>query len=98
LYSKIELQRNEITQLVIKIKELKRIIDNLYQPDGSYRSSLTSSPLDETRYALFSISLLEDLIQDMIFYYSIPSKDLKPISKIYENIPDIEKTYKLIRQ
>jgi len=98
LYSKIELQRNEITQLIIKIKELKRIIDNLYQPDGSYRSSLTSSPLDETRYALFSISLLEDLIQDMIFYYSIPSKDLKPISKIYENIPDIEKTYKLIRQ
>jgi len=63
---------------------------------GSYKSSLTSSPLDETRYALFSINLLEDLIQDMIYYYSVT--ELEPIKKIYENVRDVEKTYRLIKE
>jgi hypothetical protein len=71
-------------------------IQNFYQNDGSYRSSLTLSPLDETRYALFSINLLEDLIQDMIFYYSV--SELKPIKKIYENVGDVGKTYRLIKE
>jgi hypothetical protein len=96
LYSKIELKENELNQLIIKIKELMKKIQNFYQNDGSYRSSLTLSPLDETRYALFSINLLEDLIQDMIFYYSV--SELKPIKKIYENIGDVEKTYRFIKE
>ena len=96
LYSKIELKPNELSQLISKIKELKENIDGFYQTDGSYRSSLKVSPLDETRYALFSINLLEDLIQDMIFYYGI--NDLKPIKKIYEHVKDVEKTYKLIKE
>jgi len=48
------------------------------------------------RYALFSINLLEDLIQDMIYYYSVT--ELEPVKKIYENVRDIEKTYKLIME
>jgi len=95
LYSKIELKVNEITQLVSKIQELKKNINDFYQGDGSYRSSLTYSPLDETRYALFSLNLLEDLTQDIIYYYSI--KELAPVEKIYETIQDIDKTYKLIK-
>ncbi|MGC9059638.1 MAG: hypothetical protein ACP5JR_00150, partial [Thermoplasmata archaeon] len=94
LYSKIELKPNELTQLSGKIEELMRMIDRFYQNDGSYKSSLTSTPLDETRYALFSINLLEDLIQDLIFYYSV--KELKPIRKIYENVQDVERTCMLI--
>jgi len=94
LYSKIKLQANEVTQLVSKIQELKKIINDFYQDDGSYRSSLTHSPLDETRYALFSSNLLEDLTQDIIYYYSIT--ELEPVKKIYEIIPDIDKTYKFI--
>lgn len=94
LYSKVELKPNEITQLVNKLKELIEMIKNFYQKDGSYKSTIYSSPLDETRYALFSINLLEDLIQDIIFYYSV--KELEPVRKIYENVKDIEKTYKLI--
>ena len=102
LYSKIELKSNEITELVSKTKNLIEMINNYYQKDGSYRSSVTVSPLEETRYALFSINILEDLIQDMIFYYSknyskILSK-IKPIKKIYENIKDIEETYKFINK
>jgi hypothetical protein len=96
LYSKIELKENELNQLITKIKELMKKIQNFYQSDGSYRSSLTLSPLDETRYALFSINLLEDLIQDMIFYYSV--SELKPIKKIYENVGDVRKTYRLIKE
>lgn len=95
LYSKIVLEPNELTQLIGKVKELIGMINGFYQNDGSYKSSLTSSPLDETRYALFSINLLEDLVQDIIFYYS--TKELKSIKKIYENVEDVEKTYKLIR-
>ncbi|MGB9794476.1 MAG: hypothetical protein ACP5HC_08285 [Caldisericum sp.] len=72
------------------------MIDGYYQNDGSYKSSLTSSPLDETRYALFSINLLEDLIQDIIYYYSIT--ELEPVKKIYENVRDVEKTYRLIKE
>lgn len=95
LYSKIELQPNELAQLVSKIKELLKKIKSFYCEDGSYRSSLKVSPLEETRYALFSINLIEDLIQDMIFYYSI--SELKPIKKIYENVDDIEKTYFILK-
>lgn len=95
LYSKIELKENELIQLVSKVKELLEKVKMYCEEDGSYKSSLEVSPLDETRYALFSINLLEDLIQDMIFYYSV--SDLKPIKKIYENVENIEKTYKLLK-
>lgn len=97
LYSKIKLQPNELEQLITKAKLLLEMIKGFYQNDGSYKSSITLSPLEETRYALFSINLLEDLIQDMIYYYPESVKELKPINKIYENIEDIEKTYNLIK-
>jgi hypothetical protein len=96
LYSKIEVKANELSQLISKGRELTKKIKGFYQDDGSYKSSLMSSPLDETRYALFSINILEDLIQDMIYYYSIT--ELKPVKKIYETVGDIEKTYKLIKE
>jgi len=95
LYSKIELKPNELAQLIVKIKGLLEKIKTFYKENGSYVSSLKTSPLDETRFALFSINLLEDLIQDMIFYYSVT--ELKPITKIYENVADVEKIYKLIK-
>ncbi len=96
LYSKIELKPNELAQLVSKVKELIEKINKFYQSDGSYKSSVNASPIDETRYALFSINLLEDLIQDMIYYYSVTN--LKPIEKIYKNVKDINKTYSLINR
>ena len=96
LYSKTELKSNELTLLISKVKELLKKIKGFYNEDGSYKASLKASPLDETRYALFSINLLEDLIQDMIYYYSII--EIKPIKKIYENVEDVEKTYKLIKE
>ena len=95
LYSKLELKTNELTYLVGMTRKLLEKIRMFYKEDGSYRSSLRWSPLDETRYALFAINLLEDLIQDIIFYYSV--SELNPIKKIFESIEDIEKTFKLIK-
>ncbi|MBI4824537.1 MAG: hypothetical protein HY805_09970 [Nitrospirae bacterium] len=95
LYSKIELKQNELTRLVDSTKGLLAKVKMYYNGDGSYRSSLSESPLNETRYALFSINLLEDLIQDIIFYY--PATELKPIKKIYENVEDVGKTVRLLK-
>jgi hypothetical protein len=98
LYSKVvELQKNEVEQLIPKIEELIRLIKSFYKNDGSYTSEYTVSPLEETRYALFSINLLEDIIQDIIYYYPEWSENLKPINKIYQNVEDIGKTYNMIK-
>ena len=96
LYSKVELKRNELDSLIIKIKELMKKIKLFEQKDGSFKSSLEISPVNEIRYALFSINLLEDLIQDMIYYYSV--KEFKSIRKIYENVNCIKGTYNLIKE
>lgn len=95
LYSKISLKENELEQLKKTTIEILKKIKNCFKENGSYYSSKLASPLEETRYALFSINLIEDLIQDLIFYYSIT--EIPPIKKIYENISDIEKTYKFIK-
>jgi len=94
LYSKIELKPNELNQLINKIKQMQKIINKYYQNDGTYRSSLKESPIEETRYALFSLNLIEDLIQDIIYTYSV--KTFKPIKKIYQSLKNIEKTYHII--
>ncbi|MCX8026816.1 MAG: hypothetical protein N3A62_03020 [Thermodesulfovibrionales bacterium] len=97
IYAKIpQLKNNEIEQLIKNLKLLLNKISKFYQPDGSYVSSSKKSPLENTRFALFSINLLEDLTQDAIYYYQV--SDLKSITKIYENIPDIGKTYDFIKR
>jgi hypothetical protein len=95
LYSKITLKPNELEQLVNKINALLSQVKSYHKVDGSFCSTLKVSPLEEIRYALFSINLIEDLTQDLIFYYSVDG--LKPINKIYENVENIEKTYELIK-
>ncbi len=94
LYSKTELKQNELKNLVEKIKECFKLLQNFEQKDGSFKSSVNLSPIDETRNALFSINLLEDLTQDLIFYYKV--KELSPIIKIYQNLNFIGNTFKLI--
>lgn len=99
LYSKIppgELQKHELTEIENKVKLLLQRIDSFYKPEESlYISSICESPLEETRYALFSINMIEDIIQDAIFYHNA---DLKPITKIYQNVRDPLKISKRIRE
>ena len=94
LYSKTELKQNELKSLIEKIKECFRLLKSFEQKDGSFKSSINLSPIDETRNAIFSINLLEDLTQDLIFYYK--AQELNPITKIYQTLKNSKETFKLI--
>jgi len=96
LYSKVRLEEHELQELISKVKELLDFVHSIGQRDGTYKSSLKISPLEETRNALFSINLLEDIVQDMIYYYN--TNLLKPVQKIFENVTYLEQTFGIIHQ
>lgn len=96
LYSKTKLRKNELDLAVKKIKLIIEQIKSFAKDDGSYSSDKSISPLEDTRYCLFCINIIEDLTQDIIFYYGNDS--LKPITRIYENTKDIDKTYSFIKE
>ena len=54
------------------------------------------APLEDTRYSLFTINIIEDLTQDILFYYG-NDFDLKSINKIYQTIPKVDETFEFIR-
>jgi hypothetical protein len=96
LYSKTEkLSENELKEIESKVIKLLSLIDGYAKDDGTYQSSLEESPINETRYALFAINLLEDMIQDMIYYHG---SKLPPISRIYMNVKDVTKTFEIINK
>jgi len=95
LYPKTELKKNEISMLVKRLKQIGEQVEHFTKPDGSFQSDKTIAPLEDTRYSLFVIDTLEDIIQDILYYYGngIP---LAPITKIYQDIPKVDKTYRFI--
>ena len=97
LYSKVDLKKNEINKLVEGIKSIQVKIKQFAKTDGSFQSSKTIAPLEDTRYFLFTINILEDLTQDILFYYGNNSK-LKPVKKIYESISQVDETFKFIKK
>ncbi len=95
LYPKVDLKDNEITKLAEGINLLHKRLKQFSKPDGSFQSSKTISPLEDTRYSLFAINIIEDLTQDVLFYYG-NHLDLKLVSRIYQTIPQIDKTFEFI--
>jgi len=97
LYSKIlpgELESNELLELEEKIKKLINLINSYYNnKERLYKSSIKESPLEETRFALFSINLIEDIIQDAIYYHNAK---LNRITKIYQNVKNPIKIAEII--
>ena len=90
-YRKDMKQKSEgVTFLYKRLKQFSK-------PNGSFQSSKIISPLDDTKYALFTINILEDLTQDILFYYG-PQPALKPIKKIYQTVPFVEKTFEFIQE
>ena len=87
LYAKTELTDREIKLMTDKLSTSLQRIATLEKKDGSYQSNPRFSPVDETRCALFSVNLLEDMIQDMIHYYCVSS--FHPIKKIYQSVKNI---------
>ena len=96
LYPKVELKKNEINKLVEGIKMMYRKLKLFSKPDGSFHSDKKISPLEDTRYCLFAINILEDLTQDILFYYG-DQKSLMPIKKIYQTVPDINRVFNFIQ-
>jgi len=95
LYPIIELKENELNKLVDGLKQIQNQINKFYRPDGSYQSDKTIAPLEDTRYSLFVINIIEDLTQDVLYYYG-NNIDLKPITRIYQNVLDVKKTFEFI--
>ena len=102
LYSKVDLRENELKELIHTVRGLSERVNNCARDDGTYRSSVKESPLEETRCALFSMNLLDDVVQDMMFYYrdAVSRLDpvLQPITRIYNSVRDVMKTHQLIEE
>ena len=98
LYSKTLLTQSELETLSDFIKQTLLNIKNYQQNDGSYKTDKNLSPIEETRNIIFCINLLDDLIQDILYYYPEESQNfgLKPVEKIFENVGSIEKVYEFI--
>ena len=95
LYPRIKIKTNELGKLVAGIKQIEVLGNKFSKTDGSYQSSKTIAPLEDTRYSLFAINTLEDLKQDILYYYG-ENSNLKPTTKIYQSIPQIDRTYEII--
>ena len=96
LYPRVELKRNEINKLIEGIKTLYERLEQFSKSDGSFHSDKTIAPLEDTRYCLFAINILEDLTQDILFYYG-DQTGLAPIKRIYQTVPNMENTFKFIQ-
>lgn len=95
LYPRIELKKNELNLLVKDINEIPNKIKNFVKKDGSYQSDKRLAPIEDTRYSLFVINIIEDLIQDILYYYG-NKINLKSITRIYQNIPNLDLTFNFI--
>lgn len=95
LYPRIELKRNELNRLVQGLKQIDNQVEEFSKSDGSFQSDKTIAPLEDTRYSLFAINILEDLTQDLLYYYG-DNIDLKPITRIYQDVPQIDKTFQFV--
>lgn len=86
LYSKIELQNNELIQVVSTIRKIKEYCLLHQKADGRFETSVEIAPKEETRHLLFILNLLEDLTQDSVYYYK---SDLEPVSFIFNDVKNL---------
>ena len=98
LYSKVDLEKNEINKLVEGINFLYKKIQKFSKTDGSFQSNKMIAPLEDARYSLFTINIIEDLTQDILFYYKNNNMSWKPINKIYQTISQVDKTFEFIKK
>ncbi len=95
LYPRVELKENELKKLVAGLKQIRDQVIGFSKEDGSFQSDKTLSPLNDTRYSLFVINIIEDLTQDLLYYYG-NNLDLEPVVSIYQTVPSVNKTYNFI--
>lgn len=95
LYSKIDLKENELSKLLDGLRQIKDKVNKFSKTDGSFQSDKTFSPLEDTRYSLFVINIFEDLSQDVLYYYG-DNVGLQSVTRVYQTLPCVDKTYKFI--
>ncbi len=93
LYSRSSLKDNELNKIIDIIKKIKTYVKKHQKENGKFETSNELSPKEEIRHMLFIVNILEDLIQDSIYYYR---SNLKSIDKIFENVIHIDKIYNMI--
>jgi hypothetical protein len=93
LYSKIELNLNEINCFIDILNKILKYCNKMQQKDGRVSTSIDISPIEEIRHFLFIQNLLEDLIQDCKYYYNA---EINGINKIFENIKYIKHIHNII--
>jgi hypothetical protein len=96
------LTQEQIGKISDTLSMLVEKVNSFYKLDGSFRSDSQKDPCEETRYALFAINVIEDMIQDIFYYYndvvSSNSNLHGPISRIYQSISDPTEIAKFIRE
>ena len=101
LYGRIpapSLKPNEQQAFAQALEQLHRFVLHHAQPNGSFLSDPAYATLQETRYALFTLNLVEDMVQDFWFYYAdSPQKPLQPIQRIWEWLPSVEQTWTFLQ-
>ena len=97
LYPRVELKENELRKLISGLQQIKKLVINFYKKDGSFQSDKNLSPLEDTRYSLFVINIVEDLTQDLLYYYG-NNLNLEPITSIYQTVPRVNKTFEFIAE
>ena len=89
-----DLSRNERKTLHSVLESAEECIANRINDDGSFATDSRVNSLEETRQIVFSINLLEDLIQDAVVNYGI---NMSSINGIFQTIPNVKRTANYIR-
>ena len=89
-----DLKGNEIRAIYSMLNDASTYIENRINGDGSLAADPTEAPLEETRQMLFSVNLLEDIIQDAVVNFDI---DMILVEKIFQTLPDAGTTAEYIR-
>ncbi len=92
------LKPNEQQAFAQALEQLSGFVLRHAQPNGAFVSDPTTPMVQETRYALFALNLIEDMVQDFWFYYAdSPHKPLQPIQRIWEWLPSVEQTWTFLQ-
>ncbi|MCS7301228.1 MAG: hypothetical protein NZ556_06710 [Fimbriimonadales bacterium] len=89
------------TPFIQSINHLCGFVDRTHQPQRGVYSQGLADACAETRYALFVITVIEDMTQDILHYrgQSLGSKHrLRPIHKIYQSVKQPLKVAQFIQR
>jgi hypothetical protein len=77
-------------------------VNRAYLGEGRFQSEPQKDCCEETRYALFAINVVEDMIQDIWHYYPEIASNIQgfptPIRQIYQSISNPAEIAEFVRE